>query len=57
MFLVSDGGAKTEPIFVHFLFPKATAVWQWLHFLLGQVPTGCPVLRLNLDETSVRVLV
>ena len=29
-------------------------MWQWFHFLLGQVPPGRPVLRLNLDETSVR---
>ena len=29
-------------------------MWQWFHFLLSQVPPGRPVLRLNLDETSVR---
>ena len=29
-------------------------MWQWFHFLQGQVPPGRPVLRLNLDETSVR---
>ena len=29
-------------------------MWQWFHFLLDQVPPGRSVLRLNLDETSVR---
>ena len=29
-------------------------MWQWFRFLQGQVPPGRPVLRLNLDETSVR---
>ena len=29
-------------------------MWQWFHFLQGQVPPGFPVLRLNLDETGVR---
>ena len=29
-------------------------MWQWFHFLQGQVPPDRPVLRLNLDETSVR---
>ena len=29
-------------------------MWQWYHFLVSQVPPGRPVLRLNLDETSVR---
>ena len=29
-------------------------MWQWFHFLQGQAPAGRPVLRLNLDETSVR---
>ena len=29
-------------------------MWQWFHFLQGQVPPGRSVLRLNLDETSVR---
>ena len=29
-------------------------MWQWFHFLLDQVPPGRPVLRLNLDETSVK---
>ena len=43
-----------DPIFVLFLPPEATAVWQWFHFLQEQVPPGRPVLRLNLDETSVR---
>ena len=42
------------PILVPFFGPKATAVWQWFHFLLDQVPPGRSVLRLNLDETSVR---
>ena len=39
------GAAKMEPIFALFLFPEATAVWQWFHFLQGQVPPGRPVLR------------
>ena len=43
-----------DPNSVLFLPPEATAVWQWFHFLQGQVPPGRPVLRLNLDETSVR---
>ena len=29
-------------------------MWQWFRFLLRQVPPGRPVLRLNLDETSIR---
>ena len=29
-------------------------MWQWFHFLQAQVPPDRPVLRLNLDETSVR---
>ena len=29
-------------------------MWQWYHFLQGQVPHGRPVLRLNLDETSIK---
>ena len=29
-------------------------MWKWFHFLQGQVPPDRPVLRLNLDETSVR---
>ena len=33
---------------------QATAVWQWFHFLVGQVPPGQKMLLLNLDETSVR---
>ena len=43
-----------ELFFASILFPEATAVWQWFQFLQGQVPPGRPVLRLNLDETSVR---
>ena len=34
--------------------PEASAVWQWFHFLQERAPPGRPVLRLNLDETSVR---
>ena len=41
-------------MFALFLSPKATAVWQWFHFLQGRVPHGRQVLRLNLDETSIR---
>ena len=51
---LGSGGADTEPIFVYFLCPEATAVWQWFHFLQGQVPPGRPVLRLNLDENSIK---
>ena len=29
-------------------------MWQWFHFLQGQVPLGRPVLRLNLDENSIK---
>ena len=29
-------------------------MWQWFRFLQGQVPPGRSVLRLNLDETSVK---
>ena len=43
-----------DPFFPFFQPPKATAVWQWFHFLQSQVPPGRRVLRLNLDETSVR---
>ena len=50
MFLVSDGGAKTDPIFVHFLFPKATSVPQGnscvavVPFPAGPNTTGPPGL-------------
>ena len=54
VFSVKDRDRKMDPIFVLFLYPKATAVWQWFHFLQGRVPPGRQVLRLNLDETSVR---
>ena len=43
-----------DPFFPFFQPPKATAVWQWFHFLQSQVPPGRRVLRLSLDETSVR---
>ena len=29
-------------------------MWQWFHFLQKKIPPGRGVLRLNLDETSVR---
>ena len=54
LFAVKQEGVKTEPSFVYFLSPEATAVWQWFHFLLRQVPPVRQVLRLNLDETSVK---
>ena len=54
LFCVSEGVEKTAPFLAHFPCPEAEAVWQWFHFLQGQVPPGRPVLRLNLDETSVR---
>ena len=54
LFSIRGWGSKTAPILEHFLHPKATAVWQWFHFLQGQVPPGRSVVRLNLDETSVR---
>ena len=54
LFSVEGGVQKTDPIFALFMSPEATAVWQWFHFLQGQVPADRPVLRLNLDETSVR---
>ena len=53
-FVLARGVKKTDPIFVHVWSHEAKAVWQWFHFLQGQVPPGRPVLRLNLDETSVR---
>ena len=42
------------PFLFSFFYHNAAAVWQWFHFLLDQVPPGRSVLRLNLDETSVR---
>ena len=48
------GVQKRRRFSVNFSSPNAIAVWQWFQFLLGQVPPGRPVLRLNLDETSVR---
>ena len=54
LFPLKLGGANMEPISASFLSPEATAVWQWFSFLQGQVPPGRPVLRLNLDETSVK---
>ena len=53
-FQLEEGGQKRPPFCCHFGSPKATAVWQWYHFLVSQLPPGRPVLRLNLDETSVR---
>ena len=50
---VRKWGAKTEPILACFWSPSAIAVWQCLRFLLRQVPAGRPILRLNLDETSI----
>ena len=44
---------KTEPFLSNFRTAEATAVWQWFDFLQTQVRHGRPVLRLNLDETSV----
>ena len=54
MFAIKERGAETEPIFDCFLSLEATAVWQWFHFLQRQVPPCDSVLRLNLDETSVK---
>ena len=36
-------------------FSQATAVWQWYNYLESQTPTGFKLLRLNLDETSVKL--
>ena len=44
---------KTEPFLSNFRTAEATAVWQWFDFLQAQVRHGRPVLRLNLDKTSV----
>ena len=30
-------------------------MWQWYNFLARQTPTGCRLLRVNLDETSVKL--
>ena len=35
--------------------PKAFAVWQWSNYYHSQIPRGKTMLRLNLDETSVRL--
>ena len=51
---VKQGGRNADPVFARFLLPEATAVWQWFRFLLSQVPPHKPVVRLNLDETSIR---
>ena len=53
-FPLARGCKKRTLFWPHFLSPEATAVWQWFHFLVGQVPSGHPVLRLILDRTSVR---
>ena len=54
MFAIKERGAEAEPIFDCFLSLEATAVWQWFHFLQSQVPPSDSVLRLNLDETSIK---
>ena len=53
-FLVRGGEPKAAPILDVFSAPKAIAIWQRFRFLVEQVPPGRPVLRLNLDETSIR---
>ena len=30
-------------------------MWQWWNYAVASVPTGCRILRLNLDETSVKL--
>ena len=48
----SEHGTHLVAFSVQFL--EATAVWQWFRFLRSRVPPNQQVLRLNLDETSIR---
>ena len=48
------GVPKTAPFLSLRFALKATAVWQWFRFLVGQVPPTKKTLLLNLDETSIR---
>ena len=34
---------------------KALAMWQWAYFLNSQVPSGKQPLRINMDETCIRL--
>ena len=36
-------------------FRQAAAAWQWFKYAAAQAPTGSTVLRINLDETSVKL--
>jgi hypothetical protein len=54
------GASRTVHIFVRLglvfsLSAQATAVWQWSNFLHAQVPNGKIVLRINMDETSIKL--
>ena len=36
--------------------PEVLASWQWFNWSIAQVPAGKTALRLNMDETSLRLL-
>ena len=54
LFSVKRGGAKTELILNLFSVPRGNRRVTMIPLSPGQIPPGCPVLRLNLDKTSVR---
>ena len=35
--------------------PKASASWQWFNWSIAQMPAGKTALRLNMDETTLRL--
>ena len=37
------------------IFGQAAAAWQWFNYAAAQAPTGSTILRINLDETSVKL--
>ena len=46
------------PIFKNvcpFFVPEATAVWRWSNFLHTQTPAGHRPVRINMDETAIRL--
>ena len=58
-FFVFGGTKKTAPFSGILLLPvfisEATAVWHWCNFLHDQIQDNKKPLRVNMDETSVRM--
>ena len=58
MFKVNEA-AKNNPHFYHLgdfsCLAQATAVWRWSNFLHDRSPPGRQIVRINMDETSIRL--